>query len=178
MNTILANIMTRTSDRKYTSQDVNDSDIETLLRSAMAAPSAGNKQPWRFVVIRDAALREFIASNFPTMTMVRHAPVAIVACGDMKATFDGDGIGYWIQDVSAATENLLLCAHAMGLGAVWCGVYPLPERIKAFSELLHLPEDIVPLNCIAIGHPEGVEHPKDKWNPDFVRRNYWDNHSM
>lgn len=174
MNSAFENIITRTSDRKYTTEDISDSEVETLLRAAMAAPSAGNKQPWRFVVIRDADTREFIASHFPTMTMVRHAPVAIVACGDMKATFEGDGIGYWIQDVSAATENLLLCAHAMGLGAVWCGVYPLPERIKAFSDLLHLPEDIIPLNCIALGHPDGAEHPKDKWHPEYVRENHWD----
>lgn len=172
-SSFIGELMSRTSVRTYTSQPVSDQQIETLLKAAMDAPSAGNKQPWRFVVIRDKKILEFISDNFPTMTMVRKAPIAVVVCGDLKATFEGEGQDYWIQDTSAASENLLLAAHAQGLGAVWCGVYPLEERIKKFSELLHLPDDIVPLNCIAVGHPAEEHAPKDKWKPEYVHYDSW-----
>lgn len=105
--------------------------------------------------------------------MVKDAQVAVVVCGDVNATFDGDGRDYWIQDASAATENLLLAAHACGLGAVWCGVYPLPDRVQQFSELLQLPDSILPLNCIAIGYPSGQTTPKDKWKPEYIHYDTW-----
>lgn len=173
MNSTISDIMTRSSVRAYTDQPVSEAQIDTLLRAAMAAPTAGNKQPWRFVVISDRAILDSISANFPTMSMMRHAPLAIVVCGDTEATFQGEGVDYWIQDASAATENLLLAAHAIGLGAVWCGVCPLPDRMKQFSELLHLPASVLPLNCIAIGYPSGEEHPKDKWHPEYIHINTW-----
>lgn len=169
----IENIMTRSSIRTYSTRDVTDEQLDTLLRAAMAAPTAGNKQPWRFVVIRDNDLRSWISSNFKTMTMVGKAPLAIVVCGDVNATFPEEGQGYWIQDASAASENLLLAAHAMGLGAVWCGVYPLEERVKTFSEKLGLPENVLPLNCIAIGYPAAKSTPKDKWHPEYIHYNSW-----
>lgn len=171
--TVYDAIMTRTSVRAYTDRPVSDSMVDTLLRAAMAAPTAGNKQPWRFVVIRDRETLRFIAENFRTMTMAADAGVGIVVCGDPNATFPGDGQGYWVQDASAATENLLLAAHASGLGAVWCGVYPMPDRVKQFSELLQLPDSILPLNFIAIGYPSGDPTPKDKWHPEYVHYEKW-----
>lgn len=170
----IEDIMSRTSVRAYSDRSVSESEVDTLLKAAMAAPSAGNKQPWRFVVLRDQKILEYIGNNFHTMTMVKDAEVAVVVCGDLKATFEGDGKDYWIEDVSAASENLLLAAHAMGLGAVWCGVYPQMERVRQFSELLHLPDDIIPLNCIAIGYPAGDTTTKDKWKPEYVHYNTWD----
>lgn len=170
---IIDNIMTRTSVRAYSERPVTDEQIDTLLRAAMAAPTAGNKQPWRFVVIRDKESLDFISGNFGSMTMMSGAQAAVVVCGDTTATFKGEGVDYWVQDTSAATENLLLAAHAMGLGAVWCGVYPISERVRTFSELLELPTDILPLNCIAIGYPEGETTPKDKWIPENIHYNKW-----
>lgn len=166
-------IMTRTSVRAYSDRPVTDNQVDTLLRAAMAAPSAGNKQPWRFVVIRDQKLRDYISENFHTMTMVAKAQLAIVVCGDTTQTFPGEGREYWVQDASAATENLLLAAHAMGLGAVWCGVYPVSERVKDFSNFLKLPPEIIPLNCIAIGYPEAPTTPKDKWKPEYIHHEVW-----
>lgn len=170
----IEDIMTRTSVRAYSDKEVGSEQIDTLLRAAMAAPTAGNKQPWRFVVINDKATLNAISENFHTMTMAKDASVAVIMCGDVTATFDGDGRGYWIQDVSASSENLLLAAHAMGLGAVWCGIYPQMSRVEQFSEMLHLPENIIPMACICIGYPAGETTPKDKWKPEYIHYNTWD----
>lgn len=169
----IENIMTRTSVRAYTDQPIEKETVDTLLRAAMAAPTAGNKQPWRFVVVDDRKLLDYIGEHNPTMTMAKHAPLAVVMCGDPDATFPGEGRDYWVQDVSAATENLLLAAHALGLGAVWCGIYPMSERVADFSQLLKLPDNIVPMACVVIGYPSASPTPKDKWNPDNVRYNSW-----
>lgn len=171
----IEDIMTRTSVRAYSDREVKSEQIDTLLHAAMAAPTAGNKQPWRFVVIDDRAILDSIGENFNTMTMAKQASVAVVMCGDVTATFDGEGQGYWIQDVSAASENLLLAAHAMGLGAVWCGIYPIMERVEQFSEMLHLPENVIPMACICVGYPAGETTPKDKWKPEYLHYNNWDN---
>lgn len=170
----IEDIMTRTSVRAYSDREVGSEQIDTLLRAAMAAPTAGNKQPWRFVVINDKATLNAISENFHTMTMAKDASVAVIMCGDVTATFDGDGRDYWIQDVSASSENLLLAAHAMGLGAVWCGIYPQMSRVEQFSEMLHLPENIIPMACICIGYPAGETTPKDKWKPEYIHYNTWD----
>lgn len=173
-NEAIDNIMTRTSIRAYTDQEVTDETVETLLRAAMAAPSAGNKQPWRFVVVRDREELVRFADAYRTMDHVRSAALAIVVCGDMEDTFPGDGLDYWVEDTSAATENLLLAAHSLGLGAVWCGIYPLPERVNFLKDELQLPENIVPLGVVSLGYPAEAPAPKDKWNPDYVYNERWD----
>lgn len=170
----IEDIMTRTSVRSYTDKAVSSEQLETLLRCAMAAPTAGNKQPWRFVVINDKAILNTISENFHTMTMAKNASVAIIMCGDTTSTFEGDARDYWIEDVSAASENLLLAAHAMGLGAVWCGIYPQIKRVEQFSEMLQLPTNIIPMGCICVGYPSGETVPKDKWKPEYIHYNTWD----
>lgn len=166
-------IMTRTSVRAYTSQPVEKATVDSLLHAAMAAPTAANKQPWRFVVIDDKAILDSISTNFETMKMASNAALAVVVCGDTEVTLPGEAQDYWIQDTSAASENLLLAAHAAGLGAVWCGIYPMQERVKRFSKMLSLPENIIPMACICIGYPEGTPTPKDKWQPDYIHYNSW-----
>ncbi|MGL4851852.1 MAG: nitroreductase family protein [Phocaeicola sp.] len=172
---IMENLLTRTSIRAYQPKPVEEEKIEQLLRAAMAAPTAGNKQPWRFVVIKEQATLQNITDNFGSMKMVASAPLAIVVCGDTNSTFPGHGVGYWVQDASAATQNLLLAAHGLGLGAVWCGVTPLPERVAHFKELLNLPEHIEPLNVIAIGYPAEDPAPKNKWKPAYIHYESWKN---
>ena len=130
-NAALDNIMTRTSIRAYTADSISKENIETMLRAAMAAPSAGNKQPWRFVVVENRATLDSIGANFGSMIMASQAPLGIVVCGDLEATFPEEGRDYWIEDTSAAMENLLLAAHSIGLGAVWCGIYPMTDRVQA-----------------------------------------------
>ena len=166
-------ILTRTSVRAYTAQDVTDEQVELILRAAMSAPSAGNKQPWRFVVVRDKSILTQISANLHTMTMAKDAPLAIVVCADTRDTFQGDGFDYWVEDTSAATENLLLAAHALGLGAVWCGIYPQMKRVDYLKQLLKLPEHIIPLNVIPVGWPAGEQRVKDKWKPEHIHQNTW-----
>ena len=170
---IIKNLMSRTSIRAYQDKPIEDQKIEKILRAAMAAPSAGNKQPWRYIVIKEKKTLEIISENFNTMKMVKDAPLAVVVCGDMNDTFPSDGRDYWVEDASAATENLLLAAHAMGLGAVWCGIYPMQERVKYLKELLGMPENIIPLNVVPIGYPAEDPAPKDKWKPENIHYERW-----
>lgn len=174
-NAAIDNIMSRVSVRDYTDQPVDSATVDTLLRAGMAAPSAGNKQPWKFVVVTDKAVLGKMSSTIKTMGMAEKAPMAIVVCGDLDNTFPEDGRDYWVEDASAATENILLAAHSMGLGAVWCGVYPMKERVAFIKELLGLPESIVPLNVIPMGYPAESPEPKDKWKPENVHYERWNN---
>ena len=168
-NEAIKNIMTRTSIRKYTDQPVSKNDIETLLRAGMAAPTAVNRQPWHFVVVTDKAkLKELSGGRGG---MLEQCALAIVVCGNMEKTIKGKGQEFWIQDCSAATENILLAANALGLGAVWTGGYPMEERVASISKALKLPETIIPLCTIVIGHPAESPTPKDKWKPENVSYN-------
>ena len=163
------NIMTRTSIRQYTDEPVSKANIETMLRAGMAAPTAVNKQPWHFVVVTDKAkLKELSGGRG---RMLEQCAVAIVVCGNMEKAMPGKAQEYWIQDCSAATENILLAANALGLGAVWTGVYPMDERVSAVSKAMKLPETIIPLCTIVIGHPAEQPKPKDKWKPENVSYN-------
>lgn len=175
-NPALECILTRTSVRQYDeNRTVSRDTIETLLRAAMAAPTAVNKQPWAFVAIDNRQDLDSLASVLPYARMLTKAPLAIVACGDMSKFIEGENAdrGFWIQDVSAATENLLLAAHALGLGAVWTGVYPDGERVKAVQQRLGMPDSIIPLAVIPVGYPAGPQTPKDKWKPENIHFNRW-----
>lgn len=169
-NASIENIMTRSSVRTYTAELVDSADVITLLKAGMAAPTAMNRQPWVFVVITDAARRAAMAAELPYCKMAATAPLLIAVCGD-KAKFIEDAPEYWVQDCSAATENILLAAHAIGLGAVWTGVYPVQDRVEMVSKALGLPEGIIPLNIICIGHPDSDNPAKDKWEPAKVHYN-------
>ncbi len=164
----LETIMTRTSVRSYTEKPVGTETIEKLLRAGMAAPTAMNRQPWHFVVVNGKANLAPLVKTNPRARMLASAPLAIVVCGDKSRFIGGEGETFWVQDCSAATENILLAAHALGLGAVWTGTYPVSERVKAVSEALKLPGNLVPLCTIVIGYPEGPTTPKDKWDPEKV----------
>lgn len=165
---ILESIMTRTSIRRYTDQPVEKETVEKLLRAGMAAPTAVNRQPWHFVAITSREKLDELAGTARNGGMLRQAPLAIVVCGDMDKAMTGKGQAFWIQDCSAATENILLAAHALGLGAVWTGVYPMDERVAEVSKVLSLPQNIVPLCTIIVGYPAEQPKPKDKWKPENV----------
>ena len=158
---IVENIMTRTSIRSYTSQAIPADTIEILLKAGMAAPTAVNAQPWHFIAINSKEKLAELAGTNPNAGMLRQAPLAIAVCGNMNKAMQG----------KAPTENILLAAHAMGLGAVWTGVYPTDERVAAVSKVLKLPENIIPLCVIVIGHPAERPQPKDKWKPENVSYN-------
>lgn len=164
-------IMTRTSIRSFTDQVVAPETIETLLRAGMAAPTAVNAQPWHFVVVNDRAKLDELAGNGRQSKMLQESTLAIVVCGNMDKAMQGPGQAFWIQDCSAATENILLAAHALGLGAVWTGCYPIEERMATVSQVLGLPENIVPFSVIVMGYPAETPQPKDKWKPENVSYN-------
>lgn len=163
-------MLTRRSIRKYTAEPVSEEAINGLLEAAMAAPSAGNQQPWHFIVIRDRALLDEIPKVHPYAQMVKEAPVAIVVCGDARSTKYKE---YWPQDCAAATQNLLLAAHACGLGAVWCGVYPNEERMTPLRELLGIPDGVYPFSLIALGHADEKKPSADRYDTSRVHADRW-----
>ena len=164
-------IMTRTSIRSFTDRAVSADTVEMLLRAGMAAPTAVNLQPWHFVVVNDRAKIDELGGNGRQSQMWHESPLVIVVCGNMEKAMEGVGQAFWVQDCSAATENILLAAHALGLGAVWTGCYPIEERVANISQVLGLPEHIVPLCAIVMGYPNENLQPKDKWKPENVSYN-------
>lgn len=166
----LQDILRRRSIRKYTADPVSESDVEDLLRAAMAAPSAGNAQPWYFVVLTERPLLDAIAAFHPYAGMTREAPAGILLCGDPSLERYP---GFWVQDLSAAMENLLLAAHSKGLGAVWVGVYPNEERVQDMRKLLAIPQNIIPFAFVPFGHPAEKKPPAERFNPDRIHRNGW-----
>lgn len=161
-------VMTRTSVRQYADRAVPDSICEKILRAGMAAPSAVNAQPWHFFVIDSRAMKDAVASKFRNASMTAKAPLTIVVCGNLDLAMKDEGVAYWIQDCSAATENMLVAANALGLGGVWCGIYPIAERVELLRALLHLPDNLVPLNVVNFGYPAAPQAPKDKWAPSKI----------
>lgn len=168
---VYGNIMSRSSVRSYTDRPIEKDKIDRLLHAGMAAPSAMNRQPWHFVVVDDRSLLDSIATATPNAGMARKAPLAIVVCGNKDKFAEGHAREMWSQDASAATENILLQAHAMGLGAVWTGTFPSEERMAKVSSLLNLPSNLLPFSTIVIGYPDGDATPKDKWNEENVSYN-------
>lgn len=168
---VLDNIATRTSIRDYEARPVEKEKIEKMLRAAMAAPTAMNKQPWHFVVVDQRNVLDALAGANPYAKMLKKAPLAIVVCGNTDKMIEGGGRDFWIQDASAATENLLLAAHAMGLGAVWTGAYPSEERCISISKVLSLSDNLIPLNMIVVGYPAEQPQPKQKFKEENILYN-------
>ncbi len=171
---VLQAIQTRTSVRDYQETPVEDWKVEKILRAGMAAPSAINKQPWSFTVVNDKALLQQIADSAQNAHMAAKAPMAIVVCGDMTKAIEDEKIReFWVQDASAATENILLAAHALGLGAVWTGFYPNLDKAKMMGRMLNMPSSQIVLCVIPMGYPAENPTPKDKWIPENVHYNVW-----
>lgn len=161
-------IMTRRSVRDFTHDPVSEEDIQDLLKAGMQAPSAKNEQPWHFVVIDDPNLLHTIPEFHPYSKMLMDAPVAILVCSEL-ALENGSAV----QDCSAATQNILLAAHAKGLGAVWLGIYPNEKRVSGMEALVELPEGIHPVSLIAVGHPASQPEHKNRYKEDRVHFNSW-----
>ena len=170
---VLDAISARTSIRAYQDRPVGADTVELLLRAAMSAPSARNRPPWAFIVVDDKDLLRQLADSLPYAQSAAAAPMAVVVCGVLTESQGATNAGWWVQDAAAASENLLLAAHAVGLGAVWTGVYSYEDRVRAVRNVLGLPRHVVPLNVIPIGYPAENPAPKQKWDPAKVRRNGW-----
>ncbi|MHB0855956.1 MAG: nitroreductase family protein [Anaerolineae bacterium] len=166
MSGIMEQILGRRSIRKYTAEPVLDEDLVQLLQAAMAAPSASNRRPWEFVVVTDVEVlnglrRDLVFGRY-------RAPAAIVVCGDMRRTYPGFARTFWIQDCSAATQNILLAAHGLGLGTVWIGVHPVGPLMTFVSRTVGLPKHVVPLNVIYVGHPAEAKEPRTQYDAGRV----------
>ncbi|MFW5713211.1 MAG: nitroreductase family protein [Brevefilum sp.] len=163
-------IFTRRSVRNFRSDPVVEEDIEELLRAGMQAPSAKNEQPWPFVVIDNPELLHAIPDFHPHAKMLMEAPLAILVCSDRKLETKRAS---WLQDCSAATQNILLAAHAKGLGATWLGIFPDSDRVFGIQDLVNLPKDIRPVSLVALGHPASKPEPVDRFKAERVHINQW-----
>ena len=162
-------IFGRRSIRVYSPGEVSEPAATRLLEAAMAAPSAMTKDPWRFVVVRDKQSLSNLATLHPGAAMLSAAAMAIVVCGDLDAAFERQ-ISYLLQDCSAAIQNLLLAAHAQGLGACWVGIHPGEPLIKRVRELLSLPTSVIPVAAISLGQPGEQPPSRTPYNADYVHR--------
>ena len=167
-------IMTRTSCRMFQNKEVEQDKVETMLKAAMAAPTALNAQPWHFIVVTDKEMLKQLSTASPHTGFLESAPMAIVLCGDMTKKANAIEGRYWEHDVCAATENLLLAAHAIGLGATWTGSFPLQERLSVDQKALQLPDHIIPVSIVAVGYPAMTPQVKDKWDPDNISFNRYE----
>lgn len=170
MNDTFKTIFNRTSVRHFTDVEVDRATLIFLAKCGMAAPSANNKQPWFIIAVTDRHLLQSLGEQLPYAKMAREAAAAIVVCGNLEHDPTG-AKSYWVQDCSAATQNILLAAESLGLGAVWTATYPYEERMEPVRRILNLPENLVPLNVIPIGHPAVAPKPKDKWDEAKFRFN-------
>jgi nitroreductase len=156
--TMLDLIKRRRSIRKYTGEPVSDEDVERLLEAAMAAPSASNSQPWEFVVVRKAGLRQKLAQTHLWSRMCADAAAVFVVCADERRS------SHWVEDTSAATENLLLAAAGLNLGAVWVGIYPNSQREEHVREALGIPPKLRVLCLVPVGHPAESKPPRTQYD--------------
>ncbi len=166
----LTAIFTRRSIRKYGGQPVSDETVRLLLQAAMSAPSARNEQSWEFVIIRDKKTLQQVPTFHPFARHVPDAPIAVVVCGNTKLEAKP---GLWALDCSNAAMNILLAAHSMGLGAVWTTLYPYEDRMAGMKKLLNLPDHIIPLTIIPIGHPGEKKPREDRFNATKIHSERW-----
>lgn len=163
-------IFKRRSIRKYLDSDISDEMVEEVIKAGMAAPSAGDEQPWQFVVVRNKSTMLEFPKFHQYAQMLKEAPVAIVVCGDLnRQAYEG----FWIQDCSAAIQNMLLQVTEMGLGSVWVGIYPDKNRVEKTRELLDLPENIVPVAVLPIGVPGEIKHIANRYDKNMIHFEKW-----
>ena len=165
-------ILGRRSIRIYSPGEITEATVTRLLEAAMAAPSAMAKDPWRFIVIRDEQMLRQLAAALPGGSMLGSAQVGIAVCGDLEAALEQQ-LSFLLQDCSAAIENLLLAAHAVGLGACWVGVHPGEESVRKVKQLLALAGSLIPVAVIALGYPGEELGARTRFNPQYVHFEKW-----
>lgn len=161
-------ILARRSIRKYTAEPVSDDDLKQILEAAMSAPSGKNLKPWHFVVVKERATLDSLGDTTRSWGMLKEAPLAIAVCGDPAISEN-----YWDQDSVAAVENLLIAVSMLGLGAVWLGCHPLAERVDPTRKILGIPESVVPIAVISIGHPAEEKESRTQYDEERVHRETW-----
>lgn len=172
-NQTIETIFSRKSVRNFTDEKVTKEQLELIVKAGMAAPTAVNMQPWSFVIITERETLNKLGEQLPYAKMLFQAQAAIVVCAVPEWSIKDHPVKYSILDCSAATQNILLAAESIGLGAVWTAAYPREERMLSVRQILEIPENIIPLNVIPVGHPTGEDKPKDKWKPERLHWEKW-----
>ncbi len=163
-------ILTRRSIRRWKDMPIEEEVMKDILKAGMYAPSSHNVRNWRFVVVTDQAKKELLGDVQPYIRMVKGAPVVVVICGDTSISQEAEA--FWVQNCSAATQNILLAAHSKGVGAVWCGVHPMPDAEMAVQSIVELPSHIKPLGIVAMGYPErNVVRQPDRFDETMIHYN-------
>ncbi|MRR14274.1 nitroreductase family protein [archaeon] len=165
-------ILNRKSVRDYTGQVIEKKILDTILRAGMAAPTAVNMQPWSFIVITDRSVLMRLCDRLPYAKMLDRAGAAVVVCAIRGKAYE-KRFELAVIDSTCASENILLASEALGLGAVWTAAYPYEDRMEVVKRILNIPEEVTPLNVIAIGHPAGENKPVDKYNPGIIHWEKW-----
>ena len=163
-------IFNRRSIRQYTTEKVTDDQLETILKAAMYAPSAVNKQPWHFIVFREQDTIQLIIDVHPNASMLSRSGAAILVCWDEKLQHD---IGYGPVDCAAATQNMLLAAHSMGIGAVWVGIYPRQQRMEAIRKIFNLPGHIHGFSIVSLGFPAETRTTPNRFDKGRIHKEKW-----
>ena len=169
MGTIDA-LKTRRSVRSFRSEPISDDILRQILACGMQAPSACNEQPWQLVVIRDPALLAKSSELNPFAKFANDAPLGVLVCGDSRLE---KCKGYWVQDCSNCAMSMLLAAHALGIGAVWTGIFPEQDRVEGFRKLFALPAEVTPLALLVMGHPAATPSPEDRFKQDRIHYDRW-----
>lgn len=169
---ILKTIYERKSVRNFTGAPVSNDELVELVRAGMAAPSAVNCQPWEFIIVTDRATLDKLGDALPYAKMLYKAGASLIVCGVPELAHHKFP-EYAVIDSTLASENILLAAEALGLGAIWTAAYPYPERMAPVRSILHIPDTIIPLNVIPVGHPTGEDVPKQKFNEQKIHRECW-----
>ena len=159
-------LLKRRSVRKFTDEKVSDSHRTELLHAAMSGPSACNKTPWEFYVVKNS--EKLSAVKKASLFSRFNSPLVIVVCGNLSMALPLNLAEYWIQDCSAAIENILLRATDLGLGTVWCGAYPQEKVVNKLKDVLSLPDKHIPLGIIHIGYPADFPEPRDQYDEKKV----------
>ncbi|MDD3470895.1 MAG: nitroreductase family protein [Thermoguttaceae bacterium] len=162
------NLLTRRSVRRFEKTPIAEETLEKILKAGMYAPSACNCQPWEFIILDDPAIVSEIPKINPHAAMALQAPLSILVCGDLQREHPS---GYWVVDCAAAVQNIMLAAHALGVGSVWTAVYPRPERVAGFKTLLNLPEHIVPHALDVVGYAAEQPTPPNRFVPTRIHHN-------
>ncbi|MEW5821323.1 MAG: nitroreductase family protein [Cyanobacteriota bacterium] len=167
---MIETIISRRSIRKYTEETVSQEQINDILKAAMYAPSANNQQAWQFIVLDDHSIMDEIPTVHKGAEIIKKAPVAILICADSEKAAAKD---YLPVDCALSTQNILLAAHSLGLGACWIAIYPREPRIKKLKELCNLPECIMPFAVVAIGHPAEKPETENRFDKNKIHFNKW-----
>lgn len=171
----LETLKTRRSVRKYTSQEISESDMHTLLEAGMSGPSCVNSRDWSFITVRNKeTLRKLAECNGMHATMLPDAAAAIVVCGDLDRAYP-KAKDYWVVDCSIAAQNIIIAATTLGIGSVWLGTWPQKHKVQNIQKLFSLPDTIVPLAVVALGYPDPTEEirPKPEFEENRIHEERW-----